>query len=261
MHLNAAWNFFITYKHEKPWEASEEAWTIAQSLIIIKIRVETMGIPTLQNTLQNEAIFPFISTVVCRHKFGFTAGADGILMNHLHDVNTLESKLRYRDSTVQQYREEIASLYRRIQNYRLEASSRNQVVRLHCEIFRTGILIHFHRRILKSPPYTLIQLLDNLLNSVEEYERLRGGYVTLWPVFIGAAEVFNEDQKRRVRAWLDTAELMGAANRRDIRIVIEAVWQERSLQRALFGGVVDEGEVVVDWREVMRSMGVEILLI
>ncbi|CZR60976.1 uncharacterized protein PAC_10872 [Phialocephala subalpina] len=261
MHLDGAWNFLVTHKHEKPWEASEEAWTIAQSLIIVKIRVDTMGVPSLNSTQLNEAISPFIAAVVCRHEFGFTAGADGILMNHLHDVNMLESRLRHGDGKVQQYREDVAGLYQRIQSYGLEASSSNQLVRLHHEIFRTGVLVHFHRRILNSLPHTLVPLLDNLLSSVEEYERLKGGYVTLWPVFIGAAEVFEEHQKLRVRAWLDTVDLMGAANRRDVRTVIEAVWNERSCQRNLLGRRVAEGEVIVDWREVMRDMGVEILLV
>ncbi|KAF8867366.1 hypothetical protein BDZ45DRAFT_795082 [Acephala macrosclerotiorum] len=261
MHLDGAWNFLITHKHAKPWEASEEAWTIAQSLIIVKIRVDTMRTPGLENNQQNEAISPFISAVMCRHDFGFTAGADGILMNHLHDINALESRLRHRDGGVQQYQEEIADLYQRIQNYKLEASLPNQLVRLQYEIFRTGVLIHFHRRILSLKPYTLVPVLNDLLNSVEEYQRLKGGFVTLWPVFIGAAEVFEEDQKRRVRLWLDNADLMGAANRRDIRMIIETVWQERSRQRDFIGEGADEGEVMVDWREIMRNMGVEILLI
>lgn len=54
-------------------------------------------------------------------------------------------------------------------------------------------------------------------------------------MFISAVEVFEERQKDRVRKWLDTAEMMGAANRKDVRMVIEEVWKERSQLEACLG--------------------------
>ena len=147
--------------------------------------------------------------------------------------------------------------YQQIQNCHLQPTPNDTLVQLHHEIFKIGVLIHFHRRILNSPPHTLIPHLDVLFHSVATYQQLGGGYITLWPVFIGAAEVYLEEHKRSVRRWMNEAEMMGARSRGDVRELVEAVWQKRRE----IAGDAGEGDVVVDWRTVMSGMGMDVLLV
>ena len=83
----------------------------------------------------------------------------------------------------------------------------------------------------------------------------------MWPVFVGAVEAYQEVHKNCVRTWLDTAERIGAASRGYIRSLIEAVWRERKCKRDEFGEGIEEGDVIIDWRKVMGSIGMDVLLI
>jgi len=96
---------------------------------------------------------------------------------------------------------------------------------------------------------------------VKEYQQLGGGYVTLWPVFITAVEVYLPQHKLLVREWLNECETMGAASRKDIRELIEAVWRKRLEIRQHMGGEMEQGEIVVEWRGVMWEKQLDILLV
>lgn len=79
----------------------------------------------------------------------------------------------------------------------------------------------------------------------------------MWPVFIGAVEVYLEEHKRSVRAWMNKSDMMGARSRGDVRELVDAVWLKRKEE----AGVDGEGTVVVDWRAVMSEMGMDVLLV
>jgi hypothetical protein len=218
--------------------------------------------PNFESSNDNEIVVSLLSEIGCQDDFGFTAGADQSLMRCIHDITSLESRLR----TVGQHqdkrcREDTDELYQRIEHCQLSSSETNVLIKLHHDIFKKGVLIHFLRRILNILPVTLIPYLESLLDAIEQYQELKGGCITLWPVFVGAVEVFEERQKGRVRSWLDTAEMVGAANRKDVRMVIEEVWKARSRLKGCLGEAVVVGDVRVDWREVMGEMGVDLLLV
>ncbi|KUJ20681.1 uncharacterized protein LY89DRAFT_451784 [Mollisia scopiformis] len=259
VHLNGAWNFLMTCSDEKPWAISEEAWITAQSLCLVKIRADTMQEIHLRSTKDDETMRSLLSLIAYRDDFGFTAGAGPRLMRCIHDTTSLESKLWFKEPLVEKHETTIKELHRRIQQCQPEDPETNVLAKLHHEIFKIGALIHFHRRILNFHPRALLPYVTLMLDAIEQYLTLNGGYIALWPVFIGAVEVFEESHKSRVRTWLSRADLMGAANRKDVRLVIEAVWRERS--RLSCVDEKTEGETVVDWREVIRDLGIEILLV
>jgi len=84
-----------------------------------------------------------------------------------------------------------------------------------------------------------------------------GRYITLWPVFIAAVEVYLEEHKWSARAWMDRADMMGVRSRGDVRELVEAVWSKRK-EEARDNG---EGDMVVNWRAVMGKMGIDVLLL
>jgi len=153
----------------------------------------------------------------------------------------------------------IDNLYQRLQNSQAP-STPNELMILHVKIFKTGTMIYFHRQILNATPKTLLPWTSDLLHSLAEYRKLGGGWVTLWPVFLEAVEVYQDSQKAAVRECLDSTEMMDARGRREVRKLVEAVWQ-RSVRREQLGNWFDEGDIVVDWRHVMRDKGWDILLI
>jgi len=205
--------------------------------------------------VERELIF----SVASRNDFGFTVGASQVLIRCIHDTTRLASLQVHEDVETRQSATE--ELYQRILECDLEHSSSQELVQLHHEIFKMGVLIHFHRRILNSVPCALIPLLDILLGYVTKYESLKGGYITIWPVFIAAVEAYKEDHKSCLRGWLNSAEKLGAANRVDAGLLIEAVWRERKRKTNEIGEGTEEGDVIVDWRQVMEEMRMHILLV
>lgn len=218
--------------------------------------------PNLRSTDDEEMVRSLISSIAYRDDFGFTAGAGRYLMKCIHEITYLESRLRlHQNFDIKVYQNTIDELCQRIESCQLEAPAANELSNLHHHIFKAGVLIHFHKRILEFNPSRLVPLLDVLFDAIEQYRMREGGHVTLWPVFIGAVEAVQDRHKDRVRAWLDEADSMGAANRKEIRVVIEAVWRERSRLRDLSGGTIEEEEINVDWRDMIKDMGIELLLI
>lgn len=259
VHLNGAWNFLTMHQNERPWEKSGGAWVTAQSLCLLKIRSDTMEQPDPQASSSLQTKQSLIFSVASRDDFGFTVGASQGLIGCIYDITSLTSRRYYGDVGTRE--SDIDELHQRILACNLQLTPNKELVQLHHQIFKAGVLIHFHRRILNSTPRTLIPHLDNLLRDVTAYQNLEKGYVTLWPVFIGAVEAYQEEHKSWVRTWLDTTERIGAASRGYIRSLIEAVWRERKRKRDEIGEGAEEGDVIVDWRKVMGRMGMDVLLV
>lgn len=149
----------------------------------------------------------------------------------------------------------IASLIRRIENCVLEST--DPVIRTHQRIFHLGTLIYAQRQLLNPPPFALFSYLASLLDCVALYPTLGGGNIALWPVFMGAVEIYLPEHKKQVRAWMDQADQVGVASRTDVRKVIEKVWATRK-QMADDKGI-EECEVVLSWSVVMNELGMDLL--
>lgn len=249
----------MMHRNGRPWQKSEEAWITAQSLCLLKIRSDTIEQSDLQASSFLGIKQSLIFSVASRNDFGFTVGACPGLIRCIYDITSLTSQQNYDD--IETHSSAIKKLYQRLLNCNLQPTPSKELVQLHHQIFKAGVLIHFHRRILNSTPRTLLPYLEDLLRDVTTYQGLKKGYATLWPVFVGAVEAYQEEHKSCVRTWLDTAERIGAASRGYIRSLIEAVWRERKCKRDEIGEGAEEGDVVVDWRKVMKGMGMDVLLV
>lgn len=262
LHLNGAWNLILSRRPSEPWKTSEEAWLTAQSLCLLKIRCDTvpqLSCTTLVPNNEHDIELDLISSVASRQDFGFTAGATSALMSCiLETTQLLKDKVDDNDIT---NRERAASLYHRILQCSFSDSEDRRILQLHHRIFQIGTLVYFHRSIWNSPPKTIAPLLDEVLCILEEYSDHAAGYVTMWPVFVAAVEGYDEDRQKGFKRWLDDCDNMGAANRKDVRIIVESVWSERIMIWQHSGGTLELGDIAVDWREVMLQRQVDVLLV
>ena len=200
-----------------------------------------------------------LSSVRTRADFGFTVGASPALISYIIETTRLSFKVL--SDGLEAHQDAINMLYQQLQGSDRQDRCGKNLVLLHHQIFELGAIIYFHRSIHNSPPQTLKAYLEELLQHLKRYRDLGGGYVTLWPAFIAAVEAYQEDHKVGFREWLDDNDKMGAASRGDIRKVIEAVWEKRTSLGQQICHRVDQGEIVVDWKEVMYERGLDILLV
>ena len=75
---------------------------------------------------------------------------------------------------------------------------------------------------------------------------------------MASVEVYLPEHKRQVREWMDRADAIGVPSRQNVRRLVEEVWRTR--EHVANDAGMEEGEVVVDWRDVMDRLGMDVLL-
>ena len=269
------------------------AWVTAQSLCLLKLRtsVNPRGDGLVLDTdarlrditddyhysISDRALLKSVSE---RQDFGFTVGASpGVLACLDRSVRLIADTAL---STAEKH-QHVAELTGQLASFTkclpLPPSplipTSHMIFDLHNHIFALGILIYLQRHTVNPPPHLLVAYTSSLFQAVHAFSQLSAQRsqrsdsnvsvsVTIWPVFIAAVECYRpEDLSLVTASWLNGLEGSGIGNRRDIRRVVEGVWAERAKRLAL--QKVDEeislGDVVVDWREVMESMNLDILLV
>lgn len=187
-------------------------------------------------------------------------GTSPALMNFLIETTDLASVAS--QNSPENYEELVNQLYNRIHEYCYQQDpSDSAVVGLHCRIFQLGVLIYFHRAIFNSVPLVMATYVNELLGKVKSYQNLGGGYVAAWPVFVAAAEVYKQEHMALVHEWLDEGDRMGVANRRDIRALIQSIWDRRMAIYEQGHTEQSLGEIIVDWREITRQRNPNILIV
>ena len=88
---------------------------------------------------------------------------------------------------------------------------------------------------------------------------------TLWPGFIAATEAIDTSLRHRALAWFIRAKRHGIGNIDEAKKLVMEVWRRQDRERYVVGereGVQGlRGELGdVDWRRVMREMGVWVML-
>ena len=75
---------------------------------------------------------------------------------------------------------------------------------------------------------------------------------------MASVEVYLPEHKHQVREWMDRADAIGVPSRKNVRRLVEEIWRTREHVASDTG--MEEGEVVVDWRDVMARLGMDVLL-
>jgi hypothetical protein len=130
---------------------------------------------------------------------------------------------------------------------------------LHLRLFRTAALIYLYQAILKVPPRGVGKYVRSVLLDAMTFIHMRGGAVSMWPVFIAATEATDEVDQRMVERWLAVSSQLGMQNRLLAGTIIRQIWHDRS-QEAIARGL-EPDQVVMDWKTIQQRLGVDLLLL
>lgn len=178
--------------------------------------------------------------------------------NHLRGISTppstridaLERKLHASNPSTQQFSGPTASC--------------QALTRHHACLFYYSTFIYFHRSLrptlLSDIQYLVRFSLDHLkaIGELEDEIRVKGTNVSgvLWPVFVAACEAVDESLREELGSWFEMGKVRGIDNIYVAGKVVREVWKRRDDLSAMGIG----GEENVRWREVMKDMGLDILL-
>jgi hypothetical protein len=128
-------------------------------------------------------------------------------------------------------------------------------------LFRSSIEIYLFRTVLHYPPSAVAkQVLSTLQTASELLEPLdRAASVSIWPIFIAAVEAYEPEAQALAGTALQLSMTLGAANRKTAHEVVQAVWAQR--EQIANQHRCHLGDVQIDWREVLRGLNVDILLL
>jgi hypothetical protein len=120
-------------------------------------------------------------------------------------------------------------------------------------------MIYCQRSVLCAYPSAVVGYVYQVLSYANTLMEADCGAVFIWSVFIAAVEAYTSEARALATRFFDRAEKRGGPNRKAMHRVIRQVWADR--ERLASDWCCDPGEVPVDWRQIMESLGVDILLL
>lgn len=130
---------------------------------------------------------------------------------------------------------------------------------MHFDLFAVSVLMYYQGNLLHAHPSAVVGYVYQVLSYARRLMEADCGAVFIWSVFIAAVEVYL-----RPRLWRHASStVQKSAADRIARPCTESfvcqVWADR--ERLASAWCCDPGEVSVDWRWLVESLGVEILLL
>lgn len=129
------------------------------------------------------------------------------------------------------------------------------------QLFRSGIGIYLCRMVLRYPPSAVAQQVASTLQTATELLQPldRAASVSIWPIFIAAVEAYEPEAQELADLALQASSVLGAVNRATAHHIVKCVWARRQEIATRDGCPV--GEVLLDWRDVLKELDVDILLL
>lgn len=279
---------------QKPWENSDFACASSQSLYIINIICKTCdlfdetqvidldGLESL-NVLDESQIESYgaVSSIKFTYDFGFTIGATKDVLECISSINKM-NRLSIRDAPIETLDRTYQDLLSQLElcGAQLAASSpqkcldstsvdedstinknacMSDAARFQLGAFISATYIYFYRTVFDLPPRKLMGYVRETFENVQLFISHDCGNFSLWPAFIAAVEAFTDEDIASAELWLATATSFGLGSRILVKQVIEEVWKRREVVSAQTG--MDKGLISIDWRQVMKELDIDILLI
>jgi hypothetical protein len=200
-----------------------------------------------------------IYSVYPQAPFETSIGVTKSLMSCISDIKHVAYVLRMGDNA-KVMEEAVSDLYRRLTaiEYDNESTEPSQL-KYHSMASKAATLIYLHRSLFDLPPNSLQVYVHQVFSNLAAFQREGGGVLAVWPAFIAAVEVYTEEDMLLATQWLDAATGVGMGNRTKIESVVEAVWEIRDTTMIETG--IKKGSIVVDWRDVMKDLDIDILLV
>ena len=280
-HLLAAWKYLQQHRHTRSWRSSSDAWYVTQSFCLLRIEYETSAAqviddPEFQASINlgpdREDLYGMLSS---NPLFGSTLGASSSIMACISEINHL-SKTNPPQEPYLSTRPVPLCLIRMLSvsdepglhvssddcNKNV-ATSKHEALKkaqdAHLRAFKTATLIYYYQTCDNVLPRDMTPYVSEVLQCLSTFLACHPGNPTLWPAFIAGVEVCTARDKETVIGLFKITSRMGIMNRVKMLMLLESVWQIRAATAVLTGQAPDI--IRVDWREVMRDMDIDILLI
>lgn len=130
---------------------------------------------------------------------------------------------------------------------------------LHLQAFQAATLIYYYQTCDQLSPRQLSPLVSAVLGFLSAFFEICGGSFTLWPVFVAAAEAYEEADQLKFITLLERVGTVGMRNMSNYKTLLEQIWKGRGLRAAIGGR--ETADVRVDWREVMRELEIDALIV
>jgi hypothetical protein len=278
-HFRGAMAFVIQHLRQQPWLLSRDAWIITQNFALSNVIAQTVG--NCSAATDNIAeVYDVLSDVMARSNFGFTIGGTTRLIKAVYEIRLLEERMAsagYKgahdmdediaaqvDEIIQQLQvpleEEVDAFMAQQEPADMMVLPRTRtLVNLHLHLFNGAVSIYLFRMVLQYPPSAVVDYVWKVLRDTVAFIDMHGGSVSIWPVFIAAAEAYTAESQALAGRFFQFSEKLGVGNRDDVQRVIHQVWTER--ERLAVEQGCDPGDVIVDWREVMKRLDLDLLLL
>lgn len=279
-HIRGAIGFVGQYLTQQPWMLSHDAWILTQNFTLSTVISQTVCSCTTSSSDHIGQIYGLLDDVIARPSFGYTIGATTRLIRMIYQTRQVEIQLATtgdrrgiqeisKDVLVQ-----IEDIIRQLQtplkdeveiyikqqelNNLMVSPLTRQLVDLHLHLFNDAVMIYLLGMVLKYPPSAVASHVSEVLIKTLAFVDMHGNNISVWPVFIAMAEAYTSESLELANRYLVFWDEFGG-NRKDIGRLVRQVWADR--EELATRRQCDLGEVCVNWRDVMRRLDLDILLL
>ncbi|KIW64354.1 hypothetical protein PV04_09296 [Phialophora macrospora] len=283
-HLQGSIHYVAQYLGQKPWVISYEAWIITQSFVLHMLMSPIVGCGSATGTSSGTAatLHEVLEDVTADPRFAYTLGSTPRLMKALYQARLLEEQLATRgsfrgggkpdlseDELLQASKilvaldtpldAEVELYMSRQQPIGTAAAQQRKFIVSNLNLFNSAVIIYLLRVVLRHPPSAVAEQVSQTLSAAGVLLEMDRTAVSIWPIFIAAAEAYTAEAQALAESVLSLSTSFGAANRAVIHRVVKHIWSER--EEAAARRRCDVGDVLVDWREELKNLDVEVLLL
>lgn len=278
-HFRGAVGFVTQYLSQRPWDLSRDARNVTHNFVLFIVIAQTANNCPSSST---DSITELLYELMSQARFGHTIGANGRLIKAIYQTRLLEEYIAAAGDTPcsqgssGEMGTRVEEISRKLQVQLVddevdmymedqesadvgELSRTRTLVKLHLHLFNAAASIYLFCVVLKRPPSDSAEYILQVLTDAITFVDMGGKGVSIWPIFLAAAEAYTLETQVLASNLLNYGEMLGSGNRQDMHRVVRQVWADR--QQLAEDRQCDPGEVVVDWREVMKMMALDILLL
>ncbi|KAJ5756919.1 fungal-specific transcription factor domain-containing protein [Penicillium nucicola] len=255
--------------------------------------------PALSHTHVTDDIFPstalsilpvntntelkFAASISSTPQFGFTIGAQRSLLECISVIATVSRQMQLGPPASDPFNADraVAEVLARLGHLQAQAQDDlpfqpeiksapstdpdrpdphvQDLARYQLNAFIYATYIYLYRSLMDTPPKRVATYVSLTFRNISSFCAQSNGNFSLWPAFIAAVEAYTEEDMALAQAWLQQSIHFGLGNRLLVKQIIEEVWRRREHAHCERG--IDKGLITVDWRDVVRELGVDILLV
>lgn len=279
-HIQGAVQYVAQHLQQKPWVKSHDAWVVTQSFVVHTLMSQLIGGAGDISPDANDAFQQVFHDVIANPDFAYTMGSTPRIMKALYRARLLEVQLDGGGSlqqckphlfgdTLDQVGRIFAELhapldaeidlYMNRQRPKTTLAEQRKFIASNLSIFNSAVTIYFVRMVLCCPPTTVLDLVSQVLSAAVEILKSDHAAVSIWPIVIASAEAYTPEAQELADCALSLSTGFGIANRSVIRRVVHSIWAERDKMAAQQQCGI--GEILMDWRQLLKQLDVDILLL